>query len=675
LANSADAAALQLSSNLSTKSRQLFEGLGGRVKKCYKTGFLSIVLAAVVAIVLIVVSFGTAAPAVGAWFTATLGGQMAGMMAVGAIGGALGGAAGGVIAGTGAGRGALTGAAVGAAIGGIAAGIAGATTGTVTSGGTVPSGGGTAVTNVMITGEPVATASGTMTLQAGAAIPAGSQVMAGTVATGFAGAGTIVTGGMSVGAGGYNEAERFRALDDYISEIEKMFGKATEHDRYTQTTIMRAMSGVVDDPNMSPDTNDSNYNNDFSELVSDYQVWWWQRANNIGKVDGNSIAAGLVTLDALRGFIGGLLGGGYGFLYVGADLFVSQEYMWQTDFTLPEDQWDGLFPGKDPEGLLPHCFRALESSGIDLSFWEPGPPYDVYEAAYAVVPDDDCAGAACDVPPPPGYDRFDMVVAMMHEVCTWIAALRQQSPDDLAATWDDWIFLVYDVAEDPLDDPAYNPYTTPPASLYGMVTLLMYEMNSWMTEIDALYPTWPPCQMDATGQFINAPCRVNIGSWGEDASFDAVPDYEYVQLKSWLQTWGPLIFDHLRSALKGLATFGYSGHEIPGGKNPATYEWNDARGRHRVRVKLGNFRIPRIVKKEYGDWLKGKTCMEMENYSDEWEFARRGTDENYVEISRYDQPSGQSAIGRWNPLNRSITKRAYYSYGYTWSDVHLRDKF
>jgi len=132
-----------------------------------------------------------------------------------------------------------------------------------------------------------------------------------------------------------------------------------------------------------------------------------------------------------------------------------------------------------------------------------------------------------------------------------------------------------------------------------------------------------------------------------------------------------MLFDFLRSALKGLANFGYGG-EIPGGKNPATYEWNDARGRHRVRVRLGNFRIPKIVKRKYGNWLSGKTCMELHYYSDGDSFNRVGKDENYVEVSRYDQPSGQAAIGRWNPLNRSVTKRAYYSYGFTWDDVHLR---
>jgi len=641
IANAADAAALQLSSNLSTKSRQLFEGLGNTVKDCTETGFAAMGFAIIGAIALLVVSFGSAAPAIGGWFTTALGGsQMLAMTAVGAIGGAAGGAIGGEYAGTGAGRGALMGAGIGAAIGGMAAGITGAETGKFTE--------------IALVGEN-ASAMGAASIS----VPI------------TAGLSQIVVGGLGVASTAYNEAERMRAIDDYINEIMKMLSKASEKDSMTQMTIMRAMSGVVDDPNMSPDVNDTNYNRDTTELVSDYQAWWWQRAKNIPKVDSNSIANALLGLDGLLAFIGGILGGGYGWA---PDLLVSKEYMWPTDLSLPAAQLDILLPGKDPEGLLAHSFRALEGSGVDLSFWEPGPQYDVYTAAYAHVPSTACTGAACDVPPPPGYDRFDMAVASLHEAYIWVSALRQQSPSALAATWDHWINLVYDPAEDALDDPAYNPYTDPPSSIYGILTLVIYEMNSWMAEIDALYPTWPPCQMNAYGEFVTAPCRTTFSSWWQDASFDTVPDYEYSQVKSWLGTWGPMLLDFMRSVLKGMANYGYLGNEIRGGKNPATYEWNDARGRHRVRVKVGNFRIPNIVKREYGNWWKGKTCLELESYSDNWEFTNLGKDENYVEVSRYDQPSGQAAIGRWNPLNRSITKRAYYSYGLTWDDVHLRHR-
>ncbi len=662
LANSADASALQLSSQLSTKARQLYEGLGNRTKKCVKTGFLSFVLAIVAAIFTVVVMY-FCPPAGAAMWSKTA------FIFAGAVAGAVGGATGGAIAGTGAVQGALTGAAVGAAVGMCGAALAPATTPTV---GANVGGMAAGSQGAVISGAQAATVSGTAFVPAGTVIGQGATFVGGSVAVN-AGLGTGLTGALSITSAGYNEAERQQALADYMDKIAKMFGKASEKDRLTQTTIMRALAGVVDDPNMSPDTNDCNYNNDTTELVSDYQVWWWRRAENIPKVDSNNIEYAMRNLESLQVFIGGLLGGGTGFVFVTPDLFVSKEYMWETDLRVPPAQLDVLLPGKDPEGLLARSFRALEASGVNLSFWEPGPTAAQYMAAFANISDDDCVGAACNVPAPPGYDRFDMVVASLHEVYLWIAALRQENPDNLAASWDDWIGFVYDVAEDPEEDPAYDPYADPPASLYGILTLVIYEMEKWMAEIDALYPTWPECQMNEYGEFVTAPCRTDFGTWWQDASFDTIPDYEYSQVKSWLGTWGPMLFDFLRSALKGIAGgYGYAGNEIPGGKNPATYEWNDARGRHRVRVRVGDFRAPSIKKKKHGNWLSGKTCFHLLHYSDEWEFNDRHRDENYVEVSRYDRPSGQGAIGRWNPLNRSITKKAYYSYGPTWDEVSLR---
>jgi len=689
LSNAADSSALMLSSNLSTKARQLFEGLGNREKKCYKTGGLSMVLAIVIAIIAIIFTCGAAAPAAVGLISAIQATSTLVVMAAGAVGGAIGGAIGGSIAGTGAGQGALQGAIIGAAIGGLASGAAGMMQGgqgtAAVSGGqtmTVPAQGAVAGIegsgSAALSGSGIATSSGTMGmgaqggLAAGTALPAGSTLAFGSMTfPAAAGLGTAIFQGVGVASQGYNMANRLRGLDDGIDQITAMFGKASEKDRLTQTTIMRAMSTVVDDPNVDVDVNDSNFNGDTTDNVSDYQVWWWKRAENIPEINANLIANAMNTLYALQAFIGGLLGGPTGWVMGTPDLFVSEEYMWEMDMTVPAAQLDILLPGRTPEGLMPDAFRAIEASGTDLSFWEPGPDPAAYTASLAAVSDADCVGAACDTEPPPGYDRFDMITASLREVYVWIYALSQQNPNDLASTWDDWIRNVYRIEEDPDEDPLFNPYTTPPASLHGILTLVIYELNSWTTEIKGLYSTWPMCVPSAAG-YTNPPCRMDYGTW-QDGSFDEDPTLEYGQLLSWMEVWGPQLLDFLRSALKAMAqgyAFGEAG--MPGGKNPATYEWHDARGRHRVRVRLGDFRVPRIEKHKYGNWLKGKTCMELESHTDEWEYSRRGRDVNYVEVMRYDQPSGQAAIGRWNPLNRPLVKRAYYSYGRTWNDVHLR---
>jgi len=191
-----------------------------------------------------------------------------------------------------------------------------------------------------------------------------------------------------------------------------------------------------------------------------------------------------------------------------------------------------------------------------------------------------------------------------------------------------------------------------------------------------MYDSWPVCQNATGGQLVSAPCKQ--ASWGtyRDGSFDLVADMEYSWLDAWLNYWAPECIDYLSYALKGLVTGTWTGYApvLAGGVNPVTYRWEDARGTHRVRVKVGKHKVPRIVKKKYGNWWKGKTCMELWYYSDEDARNRVGSDQCYVEVARFDRPSTQGLIGRWNPLNRGVAKRAYFSYGVTWNDVHLRDK-
>jgi hypothetical protein len=123
LSNAADAGALQLASQLGTRSKMLKDSLGG-YDKCQKGGLLNTILAvvlAVVAVVVAIVSFGVGAPLA--------------LMAIGAVAGAIGGGAGAAISGTSIGKGMLMGAAIGAAIGGGAAALAPAAGGaTVTVG-------------------------------------------------------------------------------------------------------------------------------------------------------------------------------------------------------------------------------------------------------------------------------------------------------------------------------------------------------------------------------------------------------------------------------------------------------------------------------------------------------------------------------------------------------------
>ncbi|MDP2043762.1 MAG: pilus assembly protein TadG-related protein, partial [Candidatus Omnitrophota bacterium] len=114
LANAADSAALTLGSQLATKANSLWHSLDNQTEKCKKSGWFKIILAivcAVVAIIIVILSWGSAYPAYwGLW-----------LVAVGLVAGGIGGAIGAAIDGTNVLTGALQGAITGAAIGASAA--------------------------------------------------------------------------------------------------------------------------------------------------------------------------------------------------------------------------------------------------------------------------------------------------------------------------------------------------------------------------------------------------------------------------------------------------------------------------------------------------------------------------------------------------------------------------
>ncbi|MDD5004883.1 MAG: hypothetical protein PHS93_00025 [Candidatus Omnitrophica bacterium] len=217
ITNVADASVLQLASQLSTRSRQLYESLGNQTKKCYQQGWVAVVLAALFAIAAVVVSI----------LTLGIGTPLA-LVAIGALAGAIGAATGAAIQGmTIAGSKAfwntvLMGACIGAAIG-AAAGVAipaAPAMATVEGGGTatVTAAADTASTvsvaaaggDVTVTITTAAGTTSTMTVAAGTtatiALPAGATATvatsAGVTATVTATGGATITTAAAGGAAG-----------------------------------------------------------------------------------------------------------------------------------------------------------------------------------------------------------------------------------------------------------------------------------------------------------------------------------------------------------------------------------------------------------------------------------------------------------------------------------------
>jgi len=196
LSNAADAGALQLASQLSTASRQIWksladEGEEGSLKSCQKGGLCGVIVAAVMAIVAVVITLIT-------WG----GASVLAVMAIGALAGAIGGLQGGLMMGL---KGnalwnqVILGASIGAAIGSCGAlaagGLGGAATTTVAAGTTetVTVAAGTTATVAVEAG-----ATATVIVEAGATVTITAAT--GSTVTVVAAAGSTVTITAAAGA-------------------------------------------------------------------------------------------------------------------------------------------------------------------------------------------------------------------------------------------------------------------------------------------------------------------------------------------------------------------------------------------------------------------------------------------------------------------------------------------
>jgi hypothetical protein len=98
--------------------------------------------------------------------------------------------------------------------------------------------------------------------------------------------------------------------------------------------------------------------------------------------------------------------------------------------------------------------------------------------------------------------------------------------------------------------------------------------------------------------------------------------------------------------------------------NPLTYSWHDSRCPtndkcHSVEVYVGDFNMPSLERRKYGNWLIGKVCIELDYHTQDVE----------VRVTRQD-PSGISLgagsvrgiLGAWNPFSGRIFRRSIARY-------------
>ena len=680
LSNAADAASLSLASQLGTKSFQFSASLMKSCHKadkcCQKTGLLSVLLAIVIAIIVIIiviVSWGSAAPLgatfLGAAFTmlqTTAGAAF--MTAAAAVGGAVGGA----IAGTGALQGAIQGFMIGAALGSIVslgAGLAG--------GGAVAGSGGTSVAwDFSIPSIGLELAPISITIPAGAAIPSfvTSGVAAGVATIGasslaiasVSGAITGAVAGVTLSAASsiYSAYAKDAMQDAAMADAVRKLNGLPEGTRYRESIFLQALSQTVDDPNKAVDTYDSDGDGDTAEEVPYFQIWW---DNRIAFLKGEYAVSLEEAKEVVNAFIQ---------LYPSSSAKYSFQGAVRTFETASSTFKAALsrLELESSDGSVVELLRALENAGYDVSFWESGPTYSAYKAWMESTDEDSEA--------PTGYDELDYVIGELDDFNDEIDTLRSMISsnfDDLIYNWESWLTAFY-------DPESYNVSCTDGVCSGGDYYTIFQRMingysadsppqvglNGWVSGIENIRERLPVCtygtnRYDRDGNFLGCltytnstdcilsdpPCRWHpadptFGTIDKDFDdeFQAVQDAinNFAAATEAFRQHSVDFYNALVAALdpdmQRLAGYG--------GSNPITYKWADSRGDHNVAVTLGSFNIPRLIRKKYGNWLKGKKCIILVDH----------TQNVTVTIKRQDPANKEMGIlGSWNPSFNGIIQR------------------
>lgn len=714
IANAADAATLSLASQLSTKARQLAEGLKNSdasdtsyTKACSNTGMAAIICAIVlviIAIVILVCSWGSGAPASAKLI----------ILAVSIVAGAAGGAAGGAYAGTGAWQGAMQGAIVGAAIATIyiGAGCPGMTESTTLTGAGEAAGFGSAGELGSLSGAGGGSAgagSGGLTGfgeaagygsagelgSLGGAGAAGAGAGGGTVASGATtmstfgasmgwtsapiipaagGGGAMFQGALTLASTGYNQSVQDKIAEKQIDLFVKMMENANERDRMRESAFMTALSQIVDDPNMSADQVDSNFNGNTKELVSDFQIWVFNRLNYLGSLVGDCITPINSFFDITRRFQHDFsvwcdgedrweeIESGTFYSHVPGHL-ETEEYRYATVCDEEETFWgetilvnchEEIVNNAGNDGGIVNLLRGLENAGYDISFWEPGPTLAQLKAAAESCGEDSCVD-------PPGFDPVDGLREEVREAKSWLVELDNTDKEARAQTWGSWLDVFVDL----------NDSKSSPNSFYFTFQKYTALLQEWADEVLAIVRSLPECQPDPKepGSVLVFPCKY-VDPGFED-SCTVTKKQENASMNFYdgiLSVYNDLcdsagINKNIRDLYNALYTSPVGGSESIGdlgGLNPAMYQWDDARGHHIVKVGTGNFQVPKLVKRKYGNWFKGKKCMELRDYYDD-------TGSNcWVKVERTDPQQNMGFLGVWNPFRSGISKvsRAAYSYNY-----------
>ncbi len=597
LANASDAAALMLGSQLATFGNQYSGQLGGDTEECHKEGPLITVLAIITIIVALII------------FVAS-GGTLtpASMALIATVAGALGGGIGGIIQYGGLKgflMGALQGAAIGAAIGGgayVAAGIFGAT-------------------------------------------------VAALLAGGFVGAGLKILASVLIDQ---MKSDAFQALAKKLQALPPDLAMQ-------QGIIFLALSRVVDDPTLVPDTYDLNGNGNTTEQVPRF-LWWWDR-----RLEDIKIALGDMP-QTIRDFVNGPL--------------ESMRDFARSTYQTSGSPIAGLLRRQEIEetdGLLVEVLRSLEdpssrgsstnTTAYPVSFWQAGPSKasgvgdlclgsdnrDIWcwSQCSATSTEYPCCNYTCSTTCDPNsrpscpnlprnpdptcvatcsnWDSVDVTNERLRDFARQASGIINSDP---VPTWQSWRLLFYNPDS---DKDFYDVLGTIRNQVPAQPDFK--SIQEWITELETIRASLPACvDANSDGLWDNPPCQTSSDADADD-ELALLPD-QLVLLQQGICKFRQTVAEFENTANSSFPTFA--------NEHAVSYPWNDTAGAHTITAEVGPFKFPQVIYSESGgfwSFLIRDVCYTLTDYRDD-EGSR-----TWVKMTREDPSQTNLGVWNWNPVN------------------------
>ncbi|MBU3934117.1 hypothetical protein KKD20_06875 [Patescibacteria group bacterium] len=455
----------------------------------------------------------------------------------------------------------------------------------------------------------------------GAAGGAVIGVFAGNPALG-AGIGALVGAVIGTGTAIYNQSVSMRMAEHAVSTAAKQLSQLPSQDALREDAFYQVLIQIVDDPNDIQDFFDSDDDGDTEEIVSYFQYWWDRRAEKYGEITEQ------LTM-ATEDFIEEPLSDFEDVIDTGSDPFLESLYRQETN---------GI------DGSIIELVRALEDSGYDITFWQPGIPPEAPDCDDDVCPEEDY------------YDEVEAITSELQGFTGLVKVLEEQELGALGLSWHSWIRWFYD------PETTWTPDNNEVNSDYYDMSENYIEpkIEDWKSEIEAARDSLDACQIN-NQTVTNYPCQSSI-----DEDIDDEFELVLAELNGFIDESEDFrlsareFYDNMNSIYADLSS--------AGGANPITYTWADSRGDHSVEVETSSYRFAWVRKKTSGDSMrmKKRVCMVLMDYSGSC----------WVKATRNDPANKDLGIlGKWNPTGLageqsfSISRRGIASYSYDYVEL------